>query len=829
MRTIRVLRLFYSPIITDEVHCGIIETIIGDIPYEAVTYTWGSTDKPCTIMVEGFELKVTKSAFTALQQLRLPDEDRLLWIDAICIDQNDPKEKSHQVGQMRTVYEKSEMVLVWLGLNNDCIDEFFEMMADPRLERLKSVGSKGVRFIPDETLRGAIERGFLELVARPWFRRVWIIQEIASARAATIACGPWRMSSAVFALIPAVFGFLVPARSQAVLDIMPSHSRRESWWMEQPDLHSLLSKFGKCEATDVRDKVFALMGIAVDGQITGCFLPDYEKTPDQVARDTASFILFHEVLDLSDLSCPVFTLDEFIESLGDIFERFFDWALHESRPDIILRLLGSRDRATQAYIQKKALLCYFADGEGERDDSLFEWVLSLDGRVNVNVSDQFGETPLHRAIRGGKMTRLKLLLNRKDILLNKPNRDGVSPLTQAIMLGRKGLEAVKILLAYDVDVNHMSGGLTPIAISIRQSSAAMVEVLLTRSDLDLNYGGFRPLLEAVQCAQRGAQQGGHELIIRRILDYRHLDIFKYQDGNAALMQAIQLRHRNLVALLRSNKVINDMYVRHSRITFQRAVLDHDVLSARRVLEVDRDLANELFVWKGLFCRVATSQRATRSNVSTALWYSVYNRDEEMIVLLIQQGCDIEIKDTQWSMSPLAVSCMDGQYAMTKLLLDHGACLISADWAKSEVVEWAAISGRTDIVKLLIQAGDARGQGLSLGQSLMKAVGLRLFEMVDFLLDNSAPTEHRDKFERTPLALAASIYDIEMMKVLMAFGADLGAEDCNRLTPSRWVAHHRRLSKHGKAVLQLPEVPLSRHVRRHLEGELQKLDPNIVVI
>lgn len=192
-------------------------------------YTWGSTDTPCTILVDGFELQVTKSAFTALQQLRLPDEDRLLWIDAICIDQNDPKEKGHQVGQMRTVYENSEMVLVWLGLNNDsdCIDEFFEMMADPRLERLRSVGSKGVRFIPDETLRGAIQRGFLELVGRPWFRRVWVIQEIASARAATIACGPWRMSSGVFALIPAVFGFLIPDRSQSVLDIMPGHSRRD--------------------------------------------------------------------------------------------------------------------------------------------------------------------------------------------------------------------------------------------------------------------------------------------------------------------------------------------------------------------------------------------------------------------------------------------------------------------------------------------------------------------------------------------------------------------------------------------------------------------------
>lgn len=82
-----------------------------------------------------------------------------------------------------------------------------------------------------------------------------LLQEIASARAATIVCGLWRMSSGIFGLIPAVFSFLVPERSQSVLGLMPGHSRRESWWMEQPDLHTLLSKFGSCEATDVRDKV----------------------------------------------------------------------------------------------------------------------------------------------------------------------------------------------------------------------------------------------------------------------------------------------------------------------------------------------------------------------------------------------------------------------------------------------------------------------------------------------------------------------------------------------------------------------------------------------
>ncbi|OSS44309.1 hypothetical protein B5807_11033 [Epicoccum nigrum] len=84
-----------------DIKCDLFHAAIYDaedaIEYEALSYTWGSNDKPHCIEINGRSLNVTKSLLEALQHLRQKNEDRILWIDAICIDQNDHKERGHQV------------------------------------------------------------------------------------------------------------------------------------------------------------------------------------------------------------------------------------------------------------------------------------------------------------------------------------------------------------------------------------------------------------------------------------------------------------------------------------------------------------------------------------------------------------------------------------------------------------------------------------------------------------------------------------------------------------------------------------------------------------
>lgn len=115
---IRLLRLRpeqHEAPIRDELLCGDLD----DGPkFEALSYTWGSTADQKTITLSGRPWKVTQNLFSALQHLRLPDRDRILWVDALCINQADNNEKSLQVDQMRRVYagnSSTERVLVWLG------------------------------------------------------------------------------------------------------------------------------------------------------------------------------------------------------------------------------------------------------------------------------------------------------------------------------------------------------------------------------------------------------------------------------------------------------------------------------------------------------------------------------------------------------------------------------------------------------------------------------------------------------------------------------------------------------------------------------------------
>ena len=83
--------------------------------FEALSYHWGDSNPPAFIRLDGRSLQVTRSLKLALAYLRRKDKARLMWIDAICIDQSDNTEKAVQVGMMRGIYERSTQTIVWVG------------------------------------------------------------------------------------------------------------------------------------------------------------------------------------------------------------------------------------------------------------------------------------------------------------------------------------------------------------------------------------------------------------------------------------------------------------------------------------------------------------------------------------------------------------------------------------------------------------------------------------------------------------------------------------------------------------------------------------------
>ncbi len=75
-----------------------------ETPFDALSYTWGEPNFSSTIICNGAEIKVTAALFEALRHLRKSEDEMTIWIDAICINQNDKTEKSMQVQLMKHIY-----------------------------------------------------------------------------------------------------------------------------------------------------------------------------------------------------------------------------------------------------------------------------------------------------------------------------------------------------------------------------------------------------------------------------------------------------------------------------------------------------------------------------------------------------------------------------------------------------------------------------------------------------------------------------------------------------------------------------------------------------
>lgn len=132
LRLVRLLKgNFLEPI-----HCEIFDAYLAGsvedmITYEALSYTWGSLEDPLEVTINGAQMSVTANLHSALRHLRFEEIDRILWVDAICINQNDLLERGHQVKQMGNIYRKAGQVIIWLGESTKATD-----LAMTSLERL---------------------------------------------------------------------------------------------------------------------------------------------------------------------------------------------------------------------------------------------------------------------------------------------------------------------------------------------------------------------------------------------------------------------------------------------------------------------------------------------------------------------------------------------------------------------------------------------------------------------------------------------------------------------------------------------------------------------
>lgn len=342
IRLVRVLRDDHDGPVRCELFQSYLDRGVG-VPYEALSYTWGDPNVPkvpIDIINEftgrASTLLVLPNLHDILRYLRLPNKDRVLWIDAICIDQDQHtaslKERTHQVGQMRLVYKNADRVVAWLGNFSDAslmvqepqaiatlmdfateLDHLAMSLAtrqsgthawEVQLDTLVYSRQINERQGLDGFSAQQMSLAMHQLLIRPWFRRIWIVQEIASAQSGIVVCRadgrtvqtPMR----TFALLPSLLKLeFVPPQTQAILDVMPlAGSQRKGWWNERRDLMALMRKFKDSQSTDPLDGIYALLGISSDAKVQDIIRPVYDIPLAVLLRKTLSYFLFQKLLIL---------------------------------------------------------------------------------------------------------------------------------------------------------------------------------------------------------------------------------------------------------------------------------------------------------------------------------------------------------------------------------------------------------------------------------------------------------------------------------------------------------------------------------------------------
>lgn len=286
---IRILYLLpHNGDVNTPIKCHLkVSSLKHDPQYEALSYVWGNQDSLLDIDVAGRKMAVTKNLHAALQRLRLENHTRPLWIDQLCISQWDTKEKEQQVRLMRQIYTKCQGCILWMGEIPKTVTESDanEALGLLRYMAEASETSEENVTIPhcldnDASFAGMIKAvEALSMDINPWWSRIWTVQEAVLAPKNTLLWGPLTMPWET--MRKATITWTSPAGIPLCLEERLKQSGRLKTmatmmaivvWLEIAQERVdrpvfLVNRWRFREATDPRDKIYALMGLCTSGSM----------------------------------------------------------------------------------------------------------------------------------------------------------------------------------------------------------------------------------------------------------------------------------------------------------------------------------------------------------------------------------------------------------------------------------------------------------------------------------------------------------------------------------------------------------------------------------
>ncbi|KAL9562961.1 hypothetical protein ACKAV7_012912 [Fusarium commune] len=307
--------------------------------FEALSYAWGSDTTEFQLSCSGHTVDVRANLHDALLDLRHPRQNRVLWIDALCINQADNDEKSKQIMLMHEIYSQAQEVLIYLGRSDPSVQGAIESMRwlDWKFMRLyvkqfllsSNVGMASFWVGSWAKMKPITREDFswepiINLLGRPWFQRTWVIQEAVIPKHAQVLCGDQTISWARFlrvvdaikyyqSSVKTVRGYHSIYDTISSLDLMRSarnnrHPRiyilgqqlyrplltgRPTQGQDDSRLLDLILMSRRYKCTYPHDKIFGLLGVTLEDTGSDLLKPDYEISPMDAYRNFVLWEIRH--------------------------------------------------------------------------------------------------------------------------------------------------------------------------------------------------------------------------------------------------------------------------------------------------------------------------------------------------------------------------------------------------------------------------------------------------------------------------------------------------------------------------------------------------------
>jgi hypothetical protein len=294
--------------------------------YEALSYAWGADENPSFVIVgdpetehtsliasgskgEETTITVTRNLDVALRYLRYPAEHRVIWIDALCIDQRSTDEKNRQVAVMGRVFERARPVVFWIGPEGNRSNEALNIIehigrcvtVDWLTEGLRPSGvcTDDEKHWADLAEELPYRDGALDPVShlfeRPYFNRVWIRQKIALATSRILKCGNRSVKSEIFrGAIACIY------RKRFHRDSL-SYGRYRAFVQAKRSLmeicctsaggliyRDLRHYLGGSKCRGPRDKIFSVLALLYETDMSLDISPDYSREVENLYTDVAT-------------------------------------------------------------------------------------------------------------------------------------------------------------------------------------------------------------------------------------------------------------------------------------------------------------------------------------------------------------------------------------------------------------------------------------------------------------------------------------------------------------------------------------------------------------